>query len=287
MSRATSSARVTSATTPVHAPSAAAASSTRSRERAAITTAAPRRSSSCATARPIPVLAPVTTATFPSRPSAIARLPRSGAGERRAPVVLVRPRVDPVRLGLRQSADAARRERPGEHPARLDRHRGDLQHVLGRQRPARTGRGCRGRSPSAARRAGPRASRARRGRGVPARGPDRRRARRAAGARGPRSGPGRASRWRATRACREHRSASDRHGMGVADDVRAAELEADRVQHRLHRRAPPRARLDRRERLRHGGVVGRGVVQQRRQRRRLQLDEVRLPSRTPATPRWP
>lgn len=74
MSCATSSARVTSATTPVQ-PSAAAASSTRSRERAAITTAAPRRVNSCATARPIPVLAPVTTATFPSSGSGIARPP--------------------------------------------------------------------------------------------------------------------------------------------------------------------------------------------------------------------
>ena len=55
-----------------------------------------------------------------------------------------------------------------------------------------------------------------------------------------------------------------------------AELEADRVQHRLHRRASSGALLDRRERLCHGGVVGRGIVQQRRQRRRLQLDEVRL-----------
>ena len=62
--------------------------------------------------------------------------------------------------------------------------------------------------------------------------------------------------------------------MGVADDVRAAELEADRVEHRLDGRAPPRALLDRRERLRHGGVVGRGVVEQRGQRRGLQLDEV-------------
>ena len=47
ISRVTSSARVTSATTPVQpSPSAAAASSTRSRERAAITTAAPRASNS-------------------------------------------------------------------------------------------------------------------------------------------------------------------------------------------------------------------------------------------------
>ena len=131
--------------------------------------------------------------------------------------MLVRPRVDPVRVGVGQRAGAADRERPGEHAARLDRHRGDLQHVLGRRARARTGRGCRGRSPSAARRAGPRAPRARRGRGGPARGPDRRRARTAAGGPGRRPGPGRASRWPAPRRAREHRSASDGHGMGVAD----------------------------------------------------------------------
>ena len=66
-----------------------------------------------------------------------------------------------------------------------------------------------------------------------------------------------------------------RHGMRVADDLRAAALEAHGMEHRLHRRAPPAARLDRRERLRHRGVAGRGIVEQREQRRRLDFDEVR------------
>ena len=187
--------------------------------------------------------------------------------------MLVRPRIDPVRLCLRQRADAARRERPGEHPARLDRHRGDLQHVLGRQ--------------------------AQREQAVVAEVDHLRRL----------AVPGHVHlEIVADAACQrearidvghEERPASEdhdlvreehlrgqrlgvpgaqerdhRHGMGVADRVRAAELEADRVEHRLHRRAPPRALLDRRERLRDGSVVGRGVVQQRGQRRGLQLDEV-------------
>ncbi len=54
-------------------PISAAAASSRSSDRLAIATRAPSRASAAAIALPIPLLAPITSATFPSKPSSIAR----------------------------------------------------------------------------------------------------------------------------------------------------------------------------------------------------------------------